>query len=114
MPFRGNVPVLNYYEYQFAGGLLENGAPTYVIEAVIPRSFFGADNPRNGDPIGLRFSPACRNDGNDSEDAPTSWLIAKTIPSSSCSATSTTWTGAMRRMGPTRPPRPALAPTTSC
>ncbi len=68
MEFRGNVPVLNYYEYQFPGGLLENDAPTYVIEAVIPRSFFGADNPKNGDPIGLRFSPSCRNDGNDGED----------------------------------------------
>ena len=68
MQFRGNVPVLRYYEYQFAGGQLENDVPTYVIEAVIPRSFFGADNPKNGDPIGLRFSPACRNDGNDGED----------------------------------------------
>ena len=68
MQFRGNVPVLRYYEYQFAGGHLENDAPTYVIEAVIPRSFFGSDNPKNGDQIGLRFSPACRNDGNDGED----------------------------------------------
>ena len=50
MQFRGNVTVLNYYEYQFAGGLLENDAATYVIEAVIPRSFFGIRQPQERRP----------------------------------------------------------------
>jgi hypothetical protein len=60
---------VRYYEYQFPGGAQENDAPTYVIEAVIPRSLFGADNPKSGDPFAFRYTPTCRNDGNDSEDS---------------------------------------------
>jgi len=55
--------VTAYYELAFAGGYVENGQKTYVIEATIPRSLFGADNPSTGESVGFRFTPACRNDG---------------------------------------------------
>jgi len=59
----GNASQVSYYNYNFAGGLLENGDSTYVLEATIPRALFGVDNPSNGGQIGIRWMPACRNDG---------------------------------------------------
>lgn len=53
-----------YYNLPFAGGNLENGQETYVIEAKIPRALFGADNPNPGEQVGFRYTPGCRNDGN--------------------------------------------------
>ncbi len=60
----GNASYVDYYEYIFPGGELENNAKTYVVEATIPRSLFGSNNPSSGDPIGIRWVEGCRNDGN--------------------------------------------------
>lgn len=54
-----------YYKYDFPGGIQENGADTWVIEAVIPRSLFGANNPAAGSDIGFSWVEGCRNDGNE-------------------------------------------------
>jgi hypothetical protein len=59
---------VDYYRYDFPGGHLENGAETYVIEATIPRTLFGLNNPGDGDSVRIRWTEGCRNDGN-SEDA---------------------------------------------
>jgi len=56
--FVGNVQV-NAYEYTFADGKLENGFPTYVIEATISRSLLAGVAP--GDSIGVSWLPGCRN-----------------------------------------------------
>ena len=53
-----------YYEYSF-GGLLENNAPTYVYEAIVPRSLLGDDNPGPGEMVGIQFVSGCRNDGDE-------------------------------------------------
>jgi len=63
LEYRGEATV-SYYRYDFPGGQLENNAETYIIEITIPRSFFGADNPSDGDTVGLRWIEGCRNDGN--------------------------------------------------
>ena len=63
---KGSAAV-TYYRYDFALGHLENNAETYIVEATIPRSLFGLDNPGDGDSIRLRWVEGCRNDGN-SED----------------------------------------------
>jgi hypothetical protein len=55
---------VNYYEYMFPGGEEENGEATYIIEATVPRALLGADNPQDGELVGFRFAPGCRNDGN--------------------------------------------------
>ena len=34
----GNVTVVNWYEYTFPGGQLENDLPTHIVEVVIPRA----------------------------------------------------------------------------
>ena len=52
---------VDYRLYTFPGNQKENGYDTYIIEAVIPRIFFGGLN--EGDPIGISWSPGCRNDG---------------------------------------------------
>ena len=62
--YLGNASYVDYYEYTFPGGELENNAKTYVVEATIPRSLFGSNNPSSGDPIGIRWVEGCRNDGN--------------------------------------------------
>lgn len=36
-PVEVGATTVDYYEYTFPGGLLENGAPTYIIEVTIPR-----------------------------------------------------------------------------
>ncbi|MGJ8726607.1 MAG: SdrD B-like domain-containing protein [Roseibacillus sp.] len=59
----GNATYVDYYRYEFPSGNEENDAPTYIIEAVIPRALFGASNPSSGDLIGLRWVEGCRNDG---------------------------------------------------
>jgi len=51
---------VNYYEYLFAGGKLENGAATYVIEATIPRSLLVGLAPDGS--IGVSWMPGCAND----------------------------------------------------
>ena len=51
----------------FPGGELENNARTYVIEATIPRSLFGANNPASGDSVGIQWVEGCRNDGNNTD-----------------------------------------------
>lgn len=56
---------VDYYEYVFDGGALENNAATFIIEVTIPRALFGDDNPGNGDTIGIRWVEGCRNDGTD-------------------------------------------------
>lgn len=59
----GNATYVDYYRYEFPSGNEENDAPTYIIEAVIPRALFGASNPSAGDLIGMRWVEGCRNDG---------------------------------------------------
>ncbi len=61
--FVGNVRS-DFYELDF-GGVLENDYPTYVYEFAIPRALFGVDNPGDGEQIGFRLMPGCRNDGED-------------------------------------------------
>ena len=65
--YLGTASYVDYYEYTFPGGELENNARTYVVEATIPRSLFGANNPANGDPVGIRWVEGCRNDGNNAD-----------------------------------------------
>jgi len=62
--YRGLVDV-DYYEYTFDGGLLENNAKTYIIEFTIPRLLFGTDDPTEGESIGIRWVEGCRNDGDE-------------------------------------------------
>ncbi len=64
----GDVTMVNWYEYTFPGGQLENDSPTYVVEVVIPRALFGADNPVCGGPIAFRYGTTCRNDGDGTGD----------------------------------------------
>ena len=59
----GDVTLVNWYEYKFPGGQLENDVPTYIVEVVIPRALFGADNPTCGGPFAFRYGTTCRNDG---------------------------------------------------
>ncbi len=59
----GDVTTVNWYEYIFPGGQLENDTGTYIVEVVIPRAFFGADNPICGGPFAFRYGTTCRNDG---------------------------------------------------
>jgi len=63
LSFQGNVTT-NYYEYNFGGGLQENGHPTYIYEFTIPRSLLGTDDLCTSDLIGIRWVEGCRNDGN--------------------------------------------------
>ncbi|MDX9864721.1 MAG: sortase [Anaerolineaceae bacterium] len=65
--YLGAATYVDYYEYVFPGGELENNARTYVIEATIPRSLFGANNPASGDSVGIRWVEGCRNDGNNTD-----------------------------------------------
>ena len=65
--YLGDASYVDYYEYVFPGGELENNAKTYVVEATIPRSLFGANNPASGDQVGIRWVEGCRNDGNNSD-----------------------------------------------
>ncbi|MBN1261786.1 MAG: hypothetical protein JXB35_14005 [Anaerolineae bacterium] len=67
LQYMGEAAYVNYYEYEFPGGQLENNAPTYVLEVIIPRSVFGEDRPAGGDAIGFQFVEGCRNDGNESD-----------------------------------------------
>jgi LPXTG-site transpeptidase (sortase) family protein len=67
--YLGTASYVDYYEYVFPGGELENNARTYVVEATIPRSLFGSSNPANGDSIGIRWVEGCRNDGNGTDQA---------------------------------------------
>ncbi len=62
----GTTTRVNYYELDF-GGVQENDYATYVYEFAIPRILFGADNPSDGESIGFRFLPGCRNDGNQTD-----------------------------------------------
>jgi len=52
---------VDYYEYQFEGGLLECGAPTYVLEVTISRGLL--DSLCEGDQVDISFVEGCRNDG---------------------------------------------------
>lgn len=70
-----------YYKYDFPGGIKENGADTWVIEAVIPRHLFGADNPAPGSDVGFSWVEGCRNDGNEAH--PVMRLFTKVIETSS-------------------------------
>jgi LPXTG-site transpeptidase (sortase) family protein len=65
--YLGDASYVDYYEYTFPGGELENNARTYVVEATIPRSLFGANNPASGDAVGIRWVEGCRNDGNNTD-----------------------------------------------
>lgn len=65
--YLGDASYVDYYEYVFPGGLLENNASTYVIEATIPRSLFGANNPASGDQVGIQWVEGCRNDGSNTD-----------------------------------------------
>jgi hypothetical protein len=58
--YRGDA-VVDYYQYTWAGGLQENFADTWVIEATISR----ADLPNlvPGDTVGVQSVMGCRNDG---------------------------------------------------
>jgi len=49
-----------YYRYTFPDGKEENGFPTYVIEAVLPRLMLGGLTP--GQTVGIQWLPGCRND----------------------------------------------------
>jgi hypothetical protein len=60
----GDVTLVNWYEYIFPGGQLENDTGTYIVEVVIPRALFGNDNPTGGQQIAFRYGTTCRNDGN--------------------------------------------------
>ncbi len=51
---------VNAYEYTFPGGKEENGFPTYVIEATIPKSILVGLAP--GQQVGVSWLPGCRND----------------------------------------------------
>ncbi len=62
----GEVTV-DYYEYVFPGGALENNTATFIVEVTIPRVLLGADNPDVGDTVGIRWTMGCRNDGNTNE-----------------------------------------------
>jgi hypothetical protein len=53
----------SYTLYTFPGGLQETLFDTYVIEATIPRSLLGANDPDAGDAIGVSWVMGCRNDG---------------------------------------------------
>jgi len=53
---------VEYYLYEFPGGLEEGGWPTYIIEATIPVALLGVTM-TDGMPIGISWSAGCRNDG---------------------------------------------------
>jgi hypothetical protein len=51
----------DYYQLSF-GGNEENNAPTYVLEAILPRYYFGGLDP--GDTFGVRYTMGCVNNVN--------------------------------------------------
>ena len=63
MPSPLGEATVYYYKYDFPDGHKENGADTFIIEITIPRSLFGADNPKPGDNISIQWVTGCRNEG---------------------------------------------------